>query len=265
MQSWSHLEAPIRIGLFVSIFIALAMLELAFPRKDRVKPRALRWFSNFAMLIIATVIMRVIFPVLAVAFAVRMQSAGIGLFNIVDLPVWLEIILAVILLDFAIWAQHLVMHYVPPLWAFHKVHHADEDLDASSGIRFHPVEQILSLAFKFAVIALLGPAALAIFLFEVILNASAMFNHASIALPARVDKPLRQLIVTPDMHRVHHSVHPDETNTNFGFCLSVWDRLFRTYRAQPRDGHKDMKLGLDKKPDGNTAGLLWGLILPVKR
>ena len=265
MENWNELEAPIRLGIFAGVFVIMALLELIIPRKARMKTRWHRWASNFSMLAIATLIMRLVFPVLTLSAAFLAQRHNVGLFNLIDLPVWVEIILAVIIFDFAIWAQHLAMHYVPVLWAFHKVHHADEDLDTSSGIRFHPGEYIFSLVFKFAVIAALGPAALAVFIFEVTLNASAMFNHASIRLPLTWDRTLRKLIVTPDFHRVHHSVYRSETNSNYGFCLSVWDQMFRTYVPQPRDGHEDMKLGLDKKPGGDSAGLLWSLSLPVKR
>lgn len=265
MMDWQAYEAPLRVGIFASVFLILAMLEFFIPRKRRVKPRLTRWVSNFGMLLIANLVMRLVIPLLAVGVALEMQTRGIGLFNWLDWLIWLEVTVAVIALDFAIWAQHLVMHHVPALWALHKVHHADEDLDASSGIRFHPIEQFLSLGFKMLVIAGLGASPLAVFLFEVILNACAMFNHASIRLPLGADRVLRRWLVTPDMHRVHHSIYQRETNSNYGFCLSVWDRLFHTYTDQPLDGHDAMKLGLDKKPGGNTAGLVWGLWLPFRR
>lgn len=265
MFDWTQYESVIRFSVFAGVFAVMASLEVVFPRKARVKARAMRWFTNFGMVVIANLIIRFVLPVAAIGVAFAMQEKGFGLFNLVGLPVWLEILLAVILLDFAIWTQHLVMHFVPPLWALHKVHHADEDLDASSGIRFHPIEQLLSLGIKMAVVALLGADPLAVFIFEVLLNASAMFNHASVRLPLGLDSLLRRLIVTPDFHRVHHSIHEPETNSNFGFCLSVWDQLFRTYTPQPRDGHEGMQIGLDKRPDGNTAGLWWGLILPFRK
>ena len=265
MPGWSDHETLIRFTAFGGVFLVMAGLETAFPRKQRVKPRLSRWMTNFGMVLIANLVIRFAIPVATIAFAVSMQDQGIGLFNWTDFPAWLEILLAMILLDVAIWAQHLAMHFVPVLWAIHRVHHADEDLDASSGIRFHPAEQILSLGFKLAVIALLGADPLAVFLFELILNASAMFNHASIRLPEQADRILRIGIVTPDFHRVHHSIHETETNSNFGFCLSVWDRLFRTYTPQPREGHEAMRLGLDTRPSGDTANLWWGLILPLRK
>ncbi len=265
MEALSDYEALIRMTVFTGIFVLFAALESIFPRRNRTKPRFGRWFANFGMLFIANLVMRFGLPLLAIGVAFEMQARRIGLFNLVDWPVWLEILLAVILLDLAIWAQHVAMHHVPWLWALHRVHHADEDLDASSGIRFHPLEQLISMVFKMAVVGALGPAPLAVFLFEVILNATSMFSHASLNLPIRADAILRKLIITPDFHRVHHSVHPDETNSNYGFCLSLWDRLFRTYTAQPREGHETMPLGLDRRPDGNTASLWWSLILPFRK
>lgn len=204
---------------------------------------------------ISTLVLRFAIPVVAVGFAALMSERGIGVFNLTAMPVWLEIILAIILLDLAVWAQHVIMHYVPPLWAFHRIHHMDEDLDVATGIRFHPGEMVSSFAIKLGAIALIGPAAVAVFLFEILLNAASIFEHANIRLPAQLEPHLRKVIVTPDMHRVHHSVYPEETNSNFGFCLSLWDRLFRTYRDQPRDGHDAMRLGLDKRPAGDPARL----------
>lgn len=265
MTDWTQFEAPIRLGSFAGIFLLLNALEIWIPRKARVQPRLTRWTSNFSLLVLSTLLLRFALPVTAVASASYMSDQGIGLFNLTTLPIWLEVLLAIILLDLAIWSQHLLMHYVPVLWRFHRVHHADEDLDASSGIRFHPGEMIVSFGIKLGAIVILGPAALAVFLFEVLLNAASLFEHANISLPKRVDSALRRLIVTPDMHRVHHSVHPAETNSNFGFCLSVWDRLFRTYTAQPKDGHHAMRLGLDRRPTGQTDGLLYVMGMPFRR
>lgn len=265
MNFWQTEEALIRMIAFAGVFLAMALLETLFPRKKRVKPRLTRWFASFGMLVIANLALRFGFPILAIGVAFWAEQQEFGLFNWLGLPIWLEVTLAVIALDFAIWAQHVITHYVPALWALHKVHHADEDLDASSGIRFHPLEQIFSMIVKIAIVALLGAAPLAVFLFEILLNATSMFNHASIHLPRWLDAGLRRVIVTPDFHRVHHSVHREETNSNFGFCLSVWDQLFKTCRAQPKDGHEGMMLGLDRRPEGNTTGLIWGLIAPFRR
>ncbi|MAK62789.1 MAG: fatty acid hydroxylase [Ponticaulis sp.] len=265
MTDWAQFEVPVRLGVFAGVLLLLTGLEVALPRKARVKPRASRWLSNVSLLLASSLILRFAFPLAAVGFAVWMEEQGLGLFNILPWPVWLEVLLAIILFDLAIWTQHVLMHYVPPLWAFHRVHHTDEDLDASSGFRFHPGEMLLSFIWKLGVIWLFGPAALAVFLFEVLLNAASLFEHANIRLPKAADAALRKLIVTPDMHRVHHSVHPGETNSNFGFCLSIWDRLFRTYIAQPRDGHDAMTLGLDKRPDGDTTSPVYVLSAPFKR
>lgn len=265
MESWSHLELPVRMGSFALILIGLSIAEALWPRRKRHHPRAERWITHILMMGVASILLRVAFPLAAVGYAALLSQNGIGLFNLTALPIWLEVIIAIVFLDLAIWAQHLVMHYVPPLWALHRVHHGDEDLDASSGIRFHPFEMLISLGFKLAVISVLGPAALAVFLFEILLNASSLFEHASLAIPKRVDAALRKVIVTPDMHRVHHSVFREETNSNFGFCLSVWDRLFRTYIAQPKDGHEDMALGLDIRPEGDPSSLAWTLVSPFRK
>ena len=264
MTDWLALETPLRLGMFAGVFLILTGLEFVIPRKSRVKPRLARWFSNFGLLILSSILLRFAMPIAAVGFALWLEEKGLGLFNILPWPIWVEVILAVILLDLAIWIQHVLMHYVPPLWAYHRVHHTDEDLDASSGIRFHPIEMALSFGWKLGAIWLFGPAAFAVFLFEVLLNATSLFEHANIKLPRTIDSLLRKVIVTPDMHRVHHSVHPHETNSNFGFCLSIWDRLFRTYVAQPKDGHNEMKLGLDKRPEGDTAHFTYVLLTPFK-
>ena len=264
MENWTEFEGIIRLSVFAGVLILFSALEFIIPRKDRRHTRLSRWTTNVALLAVSTVFLRIILPVATISFAMEMGDRRMGLFNLIALPVWLEVVIAIVLLDFAIWFQHMMMHYIPPLWAFHKVHHADEDLDASSGLRFHPLEMVFSFGFKLAVIALLGVPALGIFLFEVILNAASIFEHASIRIPKKVDRALRKVIVTPDMHRVHHSVHMQETNSNFGFCLSIWDRIFRTYCAEPREGHEAMELGLDRRPPGNAAGLWWALSAPFR-
>lgn len=265
MHHWTELEPLIRMSAFIGALGLFSVFEAIWPRKKRTQKRIRRWSTNAIMLVLGTGLLRVISPVLTVTWAATCGAIGIGFFNFLALPGWLEVICAIIAMDLAIYAQHVAMHHVPVLWAFHKVHHADEDLDASSGIRFHPGEMALSFVFKLAMIAVLGPSALAVFLFEVILNVSAMFNHANWKLPLSVDGVLRRLVVTPDLHRVHHSVQYAESNRNFGFSLSVWDRLFRTYQDQPSAGHDGMKLGLDTKPEGVSSGLIWGLILPFRR
>lgn len=265
MEHWTEFEAPIRLGVFAGLLALFSALEFVIPAKERVKPRLHRWGTNLGLLVSSSVLVRILLPLAATAFAFDMQARGFGLFNWLNLPVWLEVVLAIVLLDFAVWFQHVIMHFTPPLWAFHKVHHVEEDLDASTGIRFHPGEMLFSFGFKLVAIGLIGAPALAVFLFEVILNAASLFEHASIRIPTPIDSALRKVIVTPDMHRVHHSVYEDETNSNFGFCLSAWDRLFKTYRAQPRDGHADMKLGLNERPSGGTTGFIWALFVPFRK
>lgn len=261
-------EPVFRMGIFLSVFAGFSALEAAIPRRARLQSRLDRWATNGSMLIIATVLVRAIaffLPVIAAtAGAALALQLGWGLFNAIALPFWAEVLLAIALLDLAIWFQHLISHKVPVLWRLHRVHHADRDLDASSALRFHPVEIALSAAYKLAIILLLGPAAIAVVLFEVILNASAMFNHANLALPKWLDTLLRMLFVTPDMHRVHHSIHRHEHDTNYGFCLSIWDRLFRTYTPQPGDGHQGMTLGLEHHQSDETKGLVWSLGFPIK-
>ena len=237
-------EPLIRMGVFLGVLIVMAVWEAAAPRRRRALPRLLRWSNNLALVVLDTLLVRLAFPVVAVGVAVIAQERGWGLLNLIDLPGWLEFVLALVVLDLAIYLQHVAFHAVPWLWRLHRVHHADLDFDVTTGLRFHPAEILLSMAYKLAVVAALGPPAAAVLVFEVLLNATAMFNHANLALPQRVDRVLRLLVVTPDMHRVHHSVHPDETNSNYGFNVPWWDRLLGTYRAQPRDGHEAMTIGI---------------------
>ncbi|MEO1167878.1 MAG: sterol desaturase family protein [Pseudomonadota bacterium] len=257
-------EGAIRLSVFAGIFATMALAETLFARKTRTQKRTSRWFTNWALVVIDTAVLRIIFPVLAVGVSVYAQQKGWGLFNVIALPTWLEIMIAIALLDMAVWAQHVATHKIPLLWRFHKVHHVDRDIDVTTGVRFHPVEIVLSMAYKLAVVVALGPAALAVFLFEVILNASAMFNHSNVKLPLGMDTVLRTFIVTPDMHRVHHSIVRRETDSNYGFFLSVWDRLFRTYIAQPEKGHDGVVIGLEEHQDDAPSSLIWSLILPFK-
>lgn len=260
-------ETTVRASVFIAVFLLFVVLETVFPRRQRSASRWQRWRTNGAMLLIGTGVTRLVAIgapfLLGAAAAGLVGSLGIGLFNQVNLPAWLEIGLAIILLDLAIWFQHVLSHKVPVLWRIHRVHHADRDLDASSALRFHPAEILLSAAYKVAIIALLGPAVLAIVLFEIILNASALFNHANLAIPSWLDRALRTLVVTPDMHRIHHSVRRDEHDTNFGFCLSVWDRLFGTWTRDPRGGQTGMTLGLAPHQSGDSDLLGWSLRFPV--
>jgi sterol desaturase/sphingolipid hydroxylase (fatty acid hydroxylase superfamily) len=260
-------EGLVRLSVFLSLFAALALAEWMLPRRSRRQPRRTRWFTNWAIVILDTLTLRliaVVLPLLAVGAALDAQARGWGLLNALDWPGWGEVLLAILILDFVIWAQHLLTHKVPILWRLHRVHHADRDMDVTTAIRFHPVEIALSMGLKIGVVYLLGPSALAVVLFEILLNGTAMFNHANLRLPLWFDRVLRLVLVTPDMHRVHHSVHRAEHDSNYGFALSIWDRIFGTYIAQPADGHDGMAVGLEWQDDA-PARLGWSLRLPFFR
>lgn len=260
-------EGALRFGLFASIFVIMSILETMLPRRERRFSRTQRWSTNLGVLLAdygSVAAVTVVIPISATISAMWAQANGWGVLNLVDLPVWLEWIIAFAFLDFVIWGQHVVTHKVPVLWRIHRVHHSDEDLDASSAIRFHPLEIVLSIFTKSAAILLLGPAAIAVVLFEAMVNGSAMFNHANFKLPLGVDRIVRWLFVTPDMHRVHHSVLRHETDSNYGFALAIWDRIFGTYKDQPDAGHEDMVIGLPNWQDEKPTKLLWTLALPFR-
>ncbi len=238
-------ETVIRLGSFAAVFVAMALWERLAPRRAPTVSTALRWVNNLGLLLLNTVLLRLLFPAAAVGLAYSAQVNGLGLFNLLDWPYWLEVIVAVLLLDLAIYLQHVAMHHVPLLWRLHRVHHADLDFDLTTGSRFHSIEILASMLIKWGVILLLGPALLAVLIFEVLLNCMAIFNHANVSLPAWLDRRLRLLLVTPDMHRVHHSVLRRETDSNFGFNLSLWDRMFKTYVDQPERGHDAMTIGIN--------------------
>ena len=259
-------EALIRLVVFVGLLGLFAGLEAMAPRRARRQPRAGRWFTNLALVVIDTLALRALalaVPFLAVGAAVDAWTQGWGLFNRLDWPVLWEMVASLLILDFAIWAQHLITHKVPLFWRFHRVHHADRDLDVTTGLRFHPVEILASMGVKIGLVYVLGPQAVAVVLFEIILNGTALFNHANLRLPLALDRVLRLVLVTPDMHRVHHSVHRLEHDSNYGFALSVWDRIFGTYRAQPEAGHDAMVVGLEWQ-DERPAKLGWSLWLPFR-
>lgn len=239
-------EPTIRLAAFLGVLAAMALWEVAAPRRRREIPRVIRWSNNLALVALDTVILRLTFPILGVGLAVMAEERGWGLFNNLELPVGIAFALSMLLLDLAIYLQHVMFHAVPGLWRLHRVHHADLDFDATTGLRFHPAEIVISMGIKIAVIAALGPPAIAVLLFEVVLNATALFNHANIDLPRPVDRVLRLFVVTPDMHRVHHSSDPRETNSNYGFSLPWWDRLLGTYRAEPAKGHEGMEIGIEQ-------------------
>ena len=247
-------EITIRLLFFFGIFALIGLWEVFAPRRALTMSKAVRWASNIGVVVLNSIVLRLAFPVVAVGFAAYVNQQGWGVLNQFELNPLLAIIIAIVVLDFAIWLQHVMVHAIPVFWRLHRMHHADLDYDLTTGARFHPLEIILSMGIKLGVIMLLGPAVVAVLIFEVILNALAMFNHGNIRLPLAVDRVLRLAIVTPDMHRVHHSVQDDETNSNFGFNLSIWDRIFGTYKAQPDLGHEKMIIGLNRfrEPRENT-------------
>ncbi len=265
MEFLTNHEAIIRASVFLGVFALMAVLEAIAPKKKRVMPRLTRWLTNMGLVILGGFTLRVMVPILAVGVAAWAALKPFGLFNLVQLPLVLEWVLAIVLLDMLIYAQHVASHKIPFLWRLHKVHHADRDIDVTTGARFHPLEIVLSMLFKLLCVALLGASVVAVILFEIILNASAMFNHANLALPKWLDAPLRKFIVTPDFHRVHHSVVPKETDSNYGFFLSIWDRLFRTYTPQPSAGHSDMVIGLNELQTSQPNTLWWCIKAPFQR
>lgn len=260
-------ETLIRFSVFLGLFVLLAMAETLLPRRTRKHTRVRRWATNWGITVTNFIVLRfmqVIIPALAVGAALDAAGQGFGLFNQLSWPLWLEVVICILILDFAIWFQHLVTHKVPILWRLHRVHHADVDMDVTTAIRFHPVEIGLSMLLKIGLVYLLGPAAVAVILFEVILNGTAMFNHSNLRLPLWLDRCVRLVLVTPDMHRVHHSVHRHEHDSNYGFALSIWDRLCGTYIPQPEAGHDDMEVGLEWQ-DNRPSRLDWALALPFMR
>lgn len=265
MTDWiTTYEAGLRIAAFAAVLCVMLLLETAFPRKDRVQTRSGRWTSNLLIVVLDSLILRLLFPLVAVGVAAFSARQGSGLLNILEMPIWLSFILGLLALDFMIYAQHIAFHKFPVLWSLHKVHHTDRDIDVTTGLRFHPLEILLSMVYKMVVVFALGPSVMVVIVFEILLNGFSMFNHANFALPRRVDRLVRLIFVTPDMHRVHHSVRQNETDSNYGFSLSIWDRLFKTYVAQPKDGHGEMKIGLSEHQDA-PASLMWMLTLPFKR
>lgn len=256
-------EVGIRIGCFVGVFLVMAGWELRAPRRTLHTEKPLRWGSNLGLVLLNSFLLRLIAPLGAVGIAWFADSRNWGLFQNIEIPDWLAIAASVVLLDLAIYLQHVMFHAVPVFWRLHMVHHADLDFDVTTGLRFHTVEILLSFGIKAAVVLLLGPPAVAVLVFEVLLNATSMFNHSNIRMPLWLDRLLRWFVVTPDMHRVHHSIFPRETNSNFGFNLPWWDRLLGTYRDQPTDGHVAMTIGLTEFRDERIADRLHRmLVLP---
>lgn len=238
-------EPVLRISVFALVLAVMVGWELMAARRPQRIRRLARWPGNLGIVVVDTLAVRLVFPVAAVGVAMVVSDKGWGLLNILELPDWLAVVLAVLVLDLAIYFQHRLFHAVPWLWRLHRMHHADLEFDATTGLRFHPLEILLSMAIKMSIVLVLGAPAAAVIIFEILLNATSLFNHGNVRLPRKVDQWLRLLLVTPDMHRVHHSVIPRETNSNFGFSVPWWDRLFGTYRAQPEKGHQGMTIGIE--------------------
>ena len=253
-------EALLRLSCFGAIFMTMMLWEIVAPRRTLSVSKLQRWTHNIALLLVNSVVLRLLFPAAAVGIAYTASNAGWGLFNLLHLPFWLEVTVAVLLLDLAIYLQHLLMHRLPLLWRLHRVHHADLDIDMTTGSRFHPIEIVFSMLVKWLVIFLLGPALLAVLIFETLLNGMAVFNHANVRLPLKLDRVLRKLLITPDVHRVHHSILRRETNSNYGFNLSIWDRIFGTYIDQPEKGHTDMTIGIPEFRDAQQVDRLPGML-----
>ncbi|NMQ20194.1 sterol desaturase family protein [Candidatus Competibacter phosphatis] len=260
MTALHHNEPIIRLACFFAVLLAMMLWERRKPRRALSLPRARRWPANLGIIVVDSVVLRLVFPVLAVGAAELAAARGWGLFHGLNAPFWLALPASLLILDLAIYTQHVVFHKVAVLWRLHRMHHTDLDFDVTTALRFHPLEIVLSMLIKLVLVTLLGVPAVAVMLFEVILNATAMFNHGNVGLPRRLDRALRWILVTPDMHRVHHSIRPEETDSNFGFNLPWWDRLFGTYRDQPRDGHAGMTIGLEYFRD-RRATRLYGLLL----
>lgn len=253
-------HSGIRLVCFLTVLVGMALWEVASPRRRRTLTRRARWPHNIGIAVVNTLIVRLLFPAAALGMALYVQSRGWGLLAGTELSLWIAVPLGVAVLDLAIYLQHVMFHAVPLFWRFHRMHHADLDIDVTTGARFHPVEIVLSMLIKFAVIVALAPPALAVVIFEIVLNATSMFNHSNVRIPLVVDRVLRWIVVTPDMHRVHHSVEADETNSNFGFNLPWWDRIFGTYRDQPRAGHEGMTIGLTEFREPALCDTLYGML-----
>ncbi|MFN4353457.1 sterol desaturase family protein [Parvibaculum sp.] len=255
-------EAPVRLAVFAGVLALMAALEAALPRRTAGVTRVRRWTTNLALAATGTLVLRLAVPLLATGVALEAERLGFGLFHWTGTPYIAAFLLSLLALDLLVYGQHVLFHKAGFLWRLHRVHHADPHVDATTGIRFHPVEILISMCVKMAAVALLGAPVAAVILFEVLLNAAAMFNHSNLRIGEKADRILRLFIVTPDMHRVHHSVHRDEHDMNFGFSISVWDRLFGTYRAAPREGHIAMRLGLAEYPSPAPERFGWSLVNP---
>ena len=257
-------ERSIRLGAFIAMLLAMVLWELVAPRRVQTIARRRRWPGNLGVVVVDTFLLRLVFPLAGVGVALAVEARGWGVFNAFDLPRWFAVGSSVLVLDLAIYLQHVLFHAVPALWRLHRMHHSDLEVDVTTGVRFHPIEILLSMVIKLGVIAALGAPAAAVLIFEILLNATSMFNHGNVALPPAIDRVARWLVVTPDMHRVHHSIVPNETNSNFGFNLPWWDRLFGTYRPEPSAGHLGMTLGVEQFREPGDLRLDRMLVQPFR-
>ena len=255
-------ELLIRLGVFFGILVVMFLWELIAPRRPLTTSKLTRWFSNLGLVLIESIVVRLVFPTALAGITLLVQQRGWGLFNQSELPYLLKIIFSVLILDFVIYLQHIMFHSVPLFWRLHMVHHTDMDIDVTTGVRFHPVEIILSLGIKMIVVILIGAPLAAVLIFEIILNGTSMFNHGNVRYSQNIDSILRLLVVTPEMHRVHHSTIRWETNSNLGFNFPWWDRLFGTYRGQPAKGHLEMTIGLEPYKEPKKLTLPWLIVLP---
>ena len=259
-------EVQLRLSVFIGVFAVMALLEFLMPRRKLNHSKSRRWTTNISIVAFNSVVVRLMgmffVPLLAISAAFWTEANSFGLLHLIELPAWLEILIAVVLLDMAIYGQHVASHKFTMLWHFHRMHHADVDFDVTTGARFHPVEIALSMLYKIVLVLILGPSPEAVVIFEVLLNGTAMFNHANFKLPLVLDRIIRQLFVTPDMHRVHHSIIHRETDSNYGFALSIWDRIYGTYNDQPVAGHDHMTIGLPDYQSEQPTEIVWSLKLP---
>lgn len=255
-------EGVIRLLCFLSVLVLMGFWEILSPRRPLKTSKAMRWYSNLGLVLIDTLALRLLLPIQAIGVTLFAQSRGWGWLNNVSLPNGLEIAIGILALDFVIYLQHAMFHFIPLFWRLHRVHHTDLDFDVTTGVRFHPVEILISMGIKMVAVVIIGPSALSVILFEILLNATSMFNHGNVRLPVSIDRILRLFVVTPEMHRVHHSVLIKEFNSNFGFNLPWWDRILGTYRAQPEAGHEAMTIGLAQFRNPNHLTLFHLLILP---
>ncbi len=258
------IEPTLRLGVFLGVLAAMGLWESIAPRRPSAFSKARRWVTNLGISVVNGLLLRTLVPVLAVGAALWADGQSIGLLNHFKVAPLVAGIIAFVALDLLIYGQHVLFHRVPLFWRVHQVHHTDPDIDTSTAIRFHPIEILLSMVIKIVAVVLLGAPAAAVIIFEIALNATALFNHGNVRIPKSLDSLIRQVFVTPDMHRVHHSVIQTETDSNFGFNFSIWDRLFGTYQAQPEKGHQDMEIGLREYRDSSPTQAIWSLILPFR-